>query len=453
MYLEVGDVPCPSVAASVRSPFECVCVCVCVCECVCLCQEVDPACRQLIVDHHKWLSSFTGHCSRLPCVFGDIMEQLDGTVDMSRGSFECKRRRVTAAALQRYQYCTTHAQPCCVDTPVMLDVSGLPCPDNSRANHGRLFEEGPSGKIYITWAAQHKRKQTPLLILENVRDMNMTAIAALLEDDYLVIPLKVSPTDVGHDGISRDRLYVFCSHRKTGRYLYDVHEAYACVSKKLRRYIQTRPRDYFVASDRDIHLDALRIAAQRRVQFVPESRLKKLLCFQHVRSLCCYPVQHVWVAQGADDLSYLLNSRELEQKEAYECLYRQRFGSNAEEDEDCCVYLGDNVRWTVTWSASSGRIPTLRRSSGRMWNNSRKRWMCPVEKLACHGYPVTKEAASVLGVPALPVLDPLRADSVCGNSMHFSNCALVLLCGLTCFGARLQRDSADLLDWSSLRGC
>ncbi|CAE7205294.1 unnamed protein product, partial [Symbiodinium sp. CCMP2456] len=280
------------------------------------------------------------------------MEQVHGSVDMSSGSFECKRRRVSAAALQQWQHCTTHARQCRVDTPVMLDVSGLPCPDNSRAKRGRLFQEGPSGKVYIAWAAQHKLKQTPLLILEN--DMKMTAIAALLEDDYLVIPLRVSPSDAGHHGISRDRLYVFCSHRKAGRYLYDVHEAYACVSKKLRRYIHTRPRDYFVASDTDIHLDAHRIATQRRVPFAP----------------------------GVRDLSYLLNSRELEQKAGYELHYRLRFGGNAEDDEDCCVYLGDNVLWTVTWSAVSGRIPTLRRGSGKMWNCSKQRWMCPVEKLA-----------------------------------------------------------------------
>ena len=165
MHMEVGDVPCAWVAAGVRSLHG-------MCEACMrgLCEEVDPACRQLIIDHHKWLASFTedfqSRC--LPCVFGDVMQQVDGTVDMSSGNFECKRRRVSKSVLKRLQYCNTHARPCSVQTPVMLDVSGLPCPDNSRANRGRLFEEGPSGQVYIAWAAQHKQKQTPLLILENV---------------------------------------------------------------------------------------------------------------------------------------------------------------------------------------------------------------------------------------------------------------------------------------------
>ena len=69
-----------------------------------------------------------------------------------------------------------------------------------------------------------------------------------------------------------------------------------------------------------------------------------------------------------------------------------------------------------------------------MWNSHAKRWMTPVDKLAALGFPVTRGCADILQVPPLPVLDPLRADAICGNSMHFANSSVVMLLALPCFG-------------------
>ena len=68
----------------------------------------------------------------------------------------------------------------------------------------------------------------------------------------------------------------------------------------------------------------------------------------------------------------------------------------------------------------------------------------PSEKMASLGFPINEETASVMGCPKLPLLDALHADSVCGNSMHLSNSAIVLLCGLTCFGPRTE---PAFVDW------
>ena len=46
-----------------------------------------------------------------------------------------------------------------------------------------------------------------------------------------------------------------------------------------------------------------------------------------------------------------------------------------------------------------------------------------------------------LGGSPLPVLDEYRAEAVCGNAMNFGSCAVVLLCGLVCFGAATNADS------------
>ena len=131
-------------------------------------EELDPACRQLIIDHHRWIHSFLPSVGRLPCIFGDILDQVPCGQDTTSGSFGQKRRRLDQINLESQQFCRTHNMRCSLQQTVHIDMSGLPCPDNSRANPKRKFEQGPSGVIYITWAKFHKNQRTPLLILENV---------------------------------------------------------------------------------------------------------------------------------------------------------------------------------------------------------------------------------------------------------------------------------------------
>ena len=147
------------------------------------------------------------------------------------------------------------------------------------------------------------------------------------------------------------------------------------------------------------------------------------------------------------DLTYLLSDFELRQVQALNRKYQERFGRLASDDPDCCFFLGDSASYAVTWSAISGRIPTYRRNPGKFWFPHLKRWMLPVEKAASLGLPVTLESASVMGIPKLPVLDLQRADSVCGNAMHYANTTVILLIGLTCFGP--SREEA-LIDWTKL---
>ena len=84
------------------------------------------------------------------------------------GNFASKRRRLSKCAMQWFQPCSVHGSLCSAETQVQIDVSGLPCPDNSRCNIKRQFEEGSSGAVYIAWSRVHIAKRTPLLILENV---------------------------------------------------------------------------------------------------------------------------------------------------------------------------------------------------------------------------------------------------------------------------------------------
>ena len=134
-------------------------------------QEFNAGCRQLIVDHHKWIDQLLGCETRLPCVFGDVLQQMNTDPIKPGDCFQTKLKIASSLELQTHQICHSHgAQPCPIDQYVDLDISGLPCPDNSKANMNRKFEEGESGLVYIVWAKKHRRLETPLLILENTPD-------------------------------------------------------------------------------------------------------------------------------------------------------------------------------------------------------------------------------------------------------------------------------------------
>ena len=69
-------------------------------------EEMNGACKQLIIDHHKWVASFSADPDPLPCIFGDILARLPDNVDLFSGDFSAKRRRVmTGSGLGRKQYC------------------------------------------------------------------------------------------------------------------------------------------------------------------------------------------------------------------------------------------------------------------------------------------------------------------------------------------------------------
>ena len=104
-------------------------------------------------------------------MFRDILGQLpeSTTASASRATnFRAKWRCVQHAALLSRQACVVHNAECRADRRVHVDFSGLPCPDYSKANRKRKYQEGPSALVYLTWAKRHCDNRTPLLIVENV---------------------------------------------------------------------------------------------------------------------------------------------------------------------------------------------------------------------------------------------------------------------------------------------
>ena len=61
------------------------------------------------------------------------------------------------------QHCLQHSaisgRACDPHKPVHFDVSGLPCPDMSTANHNRRMRAGPTNSVYLThgkWATRNR---------------------------------------------------------------------------------------------------------------------------------------------------------------------------------------------------------------------------------------------------------------------------------------------------------
>ena len=90
------------------------------------------------------------------------------------------------------------------------------------------------------------------------KEIPLSGVQDLLPE-YQLYPLNVSPEDVGHKAVARLRVYVFCCHKETGVYLFDLYEVYAKIKSHMAHYVKTQCKDYFAASELQskIHLEAI----------------------------------------------------------------------------------------------------------------------------------------------------------------------------------------------------
>jgi len=136
-------------------------------------EEIDRHCRQVIHDNHRWISQWSAKTWTVPHVHGALLEQLsdeDRTKLKHQSCFKEKVKLVQSITLKDHQYCFSHGDYCKTTRGDDLEFSGLPCEENSQANHNRRFMEGRFGDPYCTWAKRHEILETPLIILENTPD-------------------------------------------------------------------------------------------------------------------------------------------------------------------------------------------------------------------------------------------------------------------------------------------
>lgn len=78
--------------------------------------------------------------------------------------------------------------------------------------------------------------------------------------------------------------------------------------------------------------------------------------------------------QQAKSWHYLLNNREKKALHDAMTLYRNRFGGDPSADMNLVIFLGDDPRQRLCWSATGNKIPTLRMNQGKFFIPAKKRW-------------------------------------------------------------------------------
>ena len=121
----------------------------------------------------------------------------------------------------------------------------------------------------------------------------MNIIELLWGEHYWIYTIYSEPKDLGHNGVSRPRIFILLLHKLKGKLLFDPRLLYCMIRDNVTQFVRTRPRDYFIASDRDVQHSAMRLASRRGIGYRP----------------------------GERDLSYLLVNRELEAVRALNSAY------------------------------------------------------------------------------------------------------------------------------------
>ncbi|CAE7437357.1 unnamed protein product [Symbiodinium sp. CCMP2592] len=239
-------------------------------------------------------------------------------------------------------------------------------------------------------------------------ELDLDMIKELMEPEYQLYPLYVAAADSGHAGVSRDRLYVIMRHVSTTDCLYDPLDLYVYIRQHITERVATQPCDYMIGSDEEVQLEAMSVASVRGIVYVP----------------------------GERNLRYLLNDREKTNLQKACQVYWERFQRDPWQDPNLAIFLGDNVDYSLCWSAISKRIPAFRLNQGKTFFPFFRRWMCASERLAALGMPVRPEVAEGMGVPKLPVRDIHRANQLAGNCMMLPTVALVQLVALSCVASK-----------------
>ena len=239
-------------------------------------------------------------------------------------------------------------------------------------------------------------------------------ITALMEPEYQCYPMYCSSEDAGHAGAARTRTYIIMRYIAETDCLGDPIELYYKIADCVKSQVATEPKDYMIATQEEIRLEAQSVARSRGIVYNPHRA----------------------------DLEYLLLPRELDVLNFARNKYESTYNRAPDTDPNLAIFLGDNSSYSVTWSAHSHRIPTFRMNAGMMYFPYYGRWMCHAEKLATFGFPVRASLASALGTPTVPVRDERRAASLAGNCMVLPVVTIVTLVALSCVADKKCTGSA-----------
>ena len=112
------------------------------------------------------------------------------------------------------------------------------------------------------------------------QELRMQMIKFLYGSHYHLYPFFITPDDIGHTAVSRARVYIIMVHRERVEMVIDPYPLYEKIRETITRLIYTRPRDYLIASDNEIMMDAADVArGRKRPMTVPWTLPKTYIMF------------------------------------------------------------------------------------------------------------------------------------------------------------------------------
>lgn len=247
--------------------------------------------------------------------------------------------------------------------------------------------------------------------MENVPQCPLWFVIENFGEGWTITPIYTHPSDACFDHVGRPRVYFVCTCNETCERTADIEAVYRCVvtairDNFLRRSRCAEPRDAIIADDSEVLAEEIKTAESKGIR--PQ-------CGTLMRSPC---------------LSYLLSPSEKLHLVLYHILWFELFGVQAQHDPNAIFNLADNPLNRVSWSAC-GKLPGFRRSAGRYWHASSRRWLTDKERLAALGLPVYQALASATKCDVLHV-NEASAKNMAGNAWHAQVASLVLMVSWAC---------------------
>lgn len=117
-----------------------------------------------------------------------------------------------------------------------------------------------------------------------VQGLRLEMIRFLFSHHYDIYILVCGAEDQGHDGSTRNRLYIVLAHRKRTQRLHNPSDLYRRVCQAIRAVICTTPADYCIAPLLEIGQHANTLADSRGKRYrVARPYSARELCIQFVK--------------------------------------------------------------------------------------------------------------------------------------------------------------------------
>ena len=90
-----------------------------------------------------------------------------------------------------------------------------------------------------------------------------------MEPEYQCYPIYCSSADAGHSGAARTRTYIIMRYIAETDCLGDPIELYYKIADYIRSQVATEPKDYMIATQEEIRLEAQAVARSRGIVYNP----------------------------------------------------------------------------------------------------------------------------------------------------------------------------------------